>query len=197
MTWVDTTSGFSFRTAGTCVTFISGRSQITLKSRRPWKTLNPLFTSTPYKQNMDIFLNSNTWIKILRVSDLKLILKYKYEILLNLKISRLCYVQYNFKSTAYACFVLYSFKTTKEKKKTVFIKFQLCVFYYFNSNYFIYKNAQNKAFRKLLYIFEKMILEFFYIPHRFKYINKAFLQKISKEKISFYNLKKGYSIRNN
>lgn len=42
-----------------------------------------------------------------------------------------------------------------------------------------------------------MILEFLYIPHRFKYINKAFLKKISKEKISFYNLKKGFSIRNN
>lgn len=106
-------------------------------------------------------------------------------------------MQNKFKSTVYACFVLYSFKTTKEKKKTVFIKFQLCVFYYFNSNYFIYKNAQNKAFRKLLYIFERMILEFLYIPHRFKYINKAFLKKISKEKISFYNLKNVFSIRNN
>lgn len=38
-----------------------------------------------------------------------------------------------------------------------------------------------------------MILEFLYILHRFKYINKAFLKKISKEK----NLKKGFSIRNN
>lgn len=42
-----------------------------------------------------------------------------------------------------------------------------------------------------------MILQFLYILHRFKYINKAFLKKISKEKISFYNLKKGFSIRNN
>lgn len=82
-------------------------------------------------------------------------------------------------------------QTTKEKKKTVF-SFSYVYFIIFNSNYFIYENAQNKAFRKLLYIYERMILEFFYIPHRFKYINKAFFKKISKEKISFYNLKKGF-----
>lgn len=99
-------------------------------------------------------------------------------------------MQNNFKSTVYACFVLYSFKLQKRKKLCLF-SFSYVYFIIFNSNYFIYKNAQNKAFRKLLYIFERMILELFYIPHRFKYINKAFLKKISKENISFYNLKKG------
>lgn len=94
-----------------------------------------------------------------------------------------------------ASFYIHS-KLQKRKRKLCLLSCSYVVFYYFNSNYFIYKNAQNKAFRKLLYIFEWMILEFLYIPHRFKYINKAFLKKISKEKISFYNLKKGFSIRN-
>lgn len=76
-------------------------------------------------------------------------------------------------------------KLQKRKRKLCLFSFSYIYFIISNSNYFIHRIAQKKAFRKLLYIFEKMILDFFYTLH-LKYINiKLSYKRFQKKRFRF------------